>query len=65
MVLPPNVGKKGVRGNGRGHLTNEWIVGILRSDKGKESDPIESRVVRASVIIYYIYIIIHIIYIIY
>ena len=54
MVLPPNVGKKGVRGNGRGHLTNEWIVGILRSDKGKESDPIESRVVRASVIIYYI-----------
>ena len=26
-----------VRGNGRGRLTNAWIVGILRGDKGKRS----------------------------
>ena len=40
MVLPPNVREEGVRGNGRGRLTNAWIVGILRGDKKKriESD---------------------------
>ena len=35
MVLPPNVREEGVRSNGRERLTNAWIVGILRGDKGK------------------------------
>lgn len=41
-VLSPNVREEGVRDKGRGHLTNAWIVAILRGDKEKESDPIES-----------------------
>ena len=36
----PHVREEGVRGNGRGRLTNAWIVGILSGDKKEriESD---------------------------